>query len=253
MTDRAPGGQDLTGLKDLSGLVGTTRETRAARGRFITLEGGEGAGKSANLAFVRRWLQGRGVAVLETREPGGTPLGEQLRGLLLGHQHHGMATDTELLLMFAARAEHLAAKIRPALEEGVWVLCDRFTDATYAYQGGGRGLPQERIAALEQWVQGELRPDLTLLLDLPPALGLERAGRRSAPDRFEQERSEFFERVRACYLAIAEREPERVKVVDASRPLEEVQSQLAGVLEAFWDAAGAIPNLEHRGANCKIG
>ena len=145
-------------------------------GRFITLEGGEGVGKSSNLEFIRRHLEAAGKAVIVTREPGGTPLGEQVRGLLLDHRHNGMSADAELLLMFAARAEHLAQVIRPALAAGRWVLCDRFTDATYAYQGGGRGIATERIAVLETWVQGDLRPDLTLLLDAPVAVGMARAG-----------------------------------------------------------------------------
>lgn len=203
------------------------------RGRFITVEGIEGAGKSSNLEFIRHRLEEAGREVLFTREPGGTPLGEEIRELLLGHKHVGMADDTELLLMFAARAEHLEQKIRPALEAGIWVLCDRFTDASYAYQGGGRGIDRERIAGLENWVQGELRPDLTLLLDLPVEIGLERAGRRSDPDRFEQEQVHFFERVRNAYLEIAWKEAGRVKVIDASRPLYEVQARIADVLQDY--------------------
>jgi dTMP kinase len=200
-------------------------------GRFITVEGVEGGGKSTNLAFVRACLEAAGKRVVVTREPGGTPLGEEIRGLLLGHLHDTMAPDTELLLMFAARAEHIARVIRPALERGDWVVCDRFTDATYAYQGGGRGVAEERIAALEQWVQGELRPDLTLLLDVPVALGLQRAGRRSAPDRFESEEAAFFERVRGAYLERARREPERLRVLDASGPLAQVQAAIRLALE----------------------
>lgn len=197
------------------------------------MEGIEGAGKSSNLEFIRHRLEEAGREVLFTREPGGTPLGEEIRQLLLGHKHVGMADDTELLLMFAARAEHLEQKIRPALEAGIWVLCDRFTDASYAYQGGGRGIDRERIAGLESWVQGELRPDLTLLLDLPVEIGLERAGRRSDPDRFEQEQAQFFERVRNAYLEIAWKEAGRVKVIDASRPLYEVQAKIADVLQDY--------------------
>ena len=147
-------------------------------GKFITVEGGEGAGKTTQLAFMREYLEQTGRPVVLTREPGGTALGEEIRALLLGHRHDGMALTTETLLMFAARAEHLERVIRPALAAGRWVLCDRFTDATYAYQGGGRGLSLERIAILENWVQGDLRPDLTLLFDLPVAAGLARAGRR---------------------------------------------------------------------------
>ncbi len=203
------------------------------RGCFITLEGGEGAGKSSNLDFVRRFLEQHGREVLVTREPGGTPLGESIRELLLDRHNSTISDDTELLLMFAARAQHLAQLIRPALERGEWVLCDRFTDATYAYQGGGRGIPRERIAQLEQWVQQGLQPDLTLLLDIPVGEGLARAGRRSTPDRFEQEQVAFFERVRAAYLHQAQRYPERYRVVDASRPLEQVQRSLAEVLSEW--------------------
>ncbi len=199
-------------------------------GRFITLEGGEGVGKSTNLAFIEQWLEAQGLQVVTTREPGGTALGEAIRGLLLDHRQQAMCDDTELLLMFAARAQHLAEVIRPALAQGRWVLCDRFTDATYAYQGGGRGIDVARIADLEQWVQGELRPDLTLLLDLPVDTGLARAGQRSEPDRFEREQVDFFDRVRQRYLAIAAAEPARVAVIDAARPLEAVQDQLAATL-----------------------
>ena len=207
------------------------------RGRFITVEGGEGAGKSSNLAHVQSLLEAAGKPVLFTREPGGTPLGESIRELLLGHKHTGMADETELLLMFAARAEHLHRKILPALEQGVWVLCDRFTDASYAYQGAGRGLPREKIALLENFVQGELRPDLTLLLDLPVETGLARAGERSAPDRFETEALDFFEKVRRGYLEIAAAEPQRVKVIDAAPALEQVQAQIAGVIRAYLESA----------------
>lgn len=199
-------------------------------GRFITLEGGEGVGKSTNLAFIEQWLEAQGVLVVRTREPGGTALGEAIRGLLLDHRQQAMNDDTELLLMFAARAQHLAEVIRPALAQGRWVLCDRFTDATYAYQGGGRGIETARIAALEQWVQGELRPDLTLLLDLPVDTGLARAGQRSEPDRFEREQADFFDRVRQRYLATAAAEPDRVAVIDAAQPLHMVQEQLATTL-----------------------
>jgi dTMP kinase len=204
------------------------------RGRFITLEGSEGSGKSTNLAYVRAWLEAAGKPVVMTREPGGTPLGEKIRELLLDHRNNEMAVDTELLLMFAARAQHLHQLILPALAAGSWVLCDRFTDATYAYQGGGRGVGVERIAALEQFVQGDLRPDLTLILDVPPEVGLARASARGEPDRFEREKQDFFERVRRGYLALAEQAPARYRVIDASRPLPEVQAQLetalAGVL-----------------------
>ncbi|MCU7923627.1 MAG: dTMP kinase [Candidatus Thiodiazotropha sp. (ex Dulcina madagascariensis)] len=205
------------------------------QGHFITVEGGEGAGKSSNLAFIQTLLEAAGKRVLFTREPGGTPLGEAIRELLLGHKHTGMADDTELLLMFAARAEHLQRKILPALEQGAWVLCDRFTDASFAYQGAGRGIADDRIALLERFVQGELRPDLTLLLDLPVEIGMERAGNRSQPDRFEREEVSFFEMVREGYLRIAAREPERVRVIDASPALEVVQQQIADVIQAYLD------------------
>jgi dTMP kinase len=199
------------------------------RGLFITLEGGEGAGKSTSLAFVREFLEQTGKRVLVTREPGGTPLGEKIRELLL-HGRDDMHLNTELLLMFAARAEHVARVIRPALAEGTCVVCDRFTDATYAYQGGGRGVAEARIRVLEDWVQQGLRPDLTLLLDIPVEQGLGRAGQRSAPDRFECEKIDFFERVRKCYLAAAAGEPQRIRVIDASRGVPEVQAQLRSVL-----------------------
>jgi len=205
----------------------------AARGRFITLEGVEGAGKSTQLAFVRETLEHAGVRVVVTREPGGTLLGEELRNLLLSHRDDGMCIDSELLLMFAARAEHLARVIRPALAEGRWVVSDRFTDATYAYQGGGRGVPDQRIEILEQWVQQDLRPDLTLVFDVPVAVGLERAARRGTPDRFEREGALFLERVRAHYHRIAEREPRRVRLIDSSRDAAAVQNELHGILKAW--------------------
>lgn len=201
-------------------------------GWFITLEGGEGAGKSTSIAFVREFLEHTGRDVVVTREPGGTPLGEEIRKILL-HGRDAMAVDTELLLMFAARAEHLERVIRPALARGACVICDRFTDATYAYQGGGRGVDDSRIRILESWVQRGLRPDLTLLLDIPVAAGLERAGNRSSPDRFERERHDFFERVRQRYLFAAAREPERIHVIDASQPIPHVQAQLRTVLNSL--------------------
>jgi len=198
-------------------------------GLFITLEGGEGAGKSTSLAFVCELLEQAGKRVVVTREPGGTPLGEKIRELLL-HGRENMDVDTELLLMFAARAEHLARVIRPALADGTCVVCDRFTDATYAYQGGGRGVPEARIRILEEWVQQGLRPDLTLLLDIPAGQGLERAGQRSAPDRFEREQIDFFERVRNRYLVAAASEPQRIRVIDATCEIPQVQAQLRNAL-----------------------
>lgn len=199
------------------------------RGYFITLEGGEGAGKSSSLAFIQAQLQQSGAEVVITREPGGTALGEKLREVLL-HGTEAVSTDAELLLMFAARAEHLAQVIRPALARGAWVLCDRFTDATYAYQGGGRGIPADRIRIMEHWVQQGLKPALTLLLDIPVAQGLARAGTRSAPDRFEREQQEFLERVRQAYLEAAAREPERFVVIQAGLDIQAVQSQLRQAL-----------------------
>jgi dTMP kinase len=203
---------------------------------FVTVEGIEGAGKTTCLDLIEQRIRRHGHRLLVTREPGGTPLGEDLRKLLLGHRHEGMADDTELLLMFAARAEHLSARIEPALAAGSWVLCDRFTDATYAYQGYGRGIDLGRIATLESWVQGDRRPDLTLIMDLPVELGLERAGRRSTPDRFENQALEFFERVRGGYRALAAAAPERYRVIDAARSFSEVSQQVTGVLDDFLDA-----------------
>ncbi|MDX9741264.1 MAG: dTMP kinase [Gammaproteobacteria bacterium] len=207
-----------------------------ANPRFITVEGVEGAGKSSNLRFIRELLERGGREVITTREPGGTVLSEQIRDLLLEQRTEGMAPDTELLLMFAARAEHLDRLIRPALAAGKWVLCDRFTDASFAYQGGGRGIDAARIAQLAQWVHGDFAPGLTLLLDLPVEQGLTRAGERAEPDRFERERGEFFERVRARYLDLAARDPRRFRVIDAAAPLEAVQDQLREVLEDWLSA-----------------
>lgn len=202
-----------------------------SRGLFITLEGGEGAGKTTNLAFIRQWLQRAGHEVVVTREPGGTELGERVRDILLHSKQLHITPESEMLLMFAARSEHLAKVIRPTLAAGKTVLCDRFTDATYAYQGGGRGLAAERIAAMENWVQGDLRPDLTLLLDIPVEAGRARAGQRGEPDRFEREDNEFFTRVHAIYLARAQADPKRMRVIDASRALPQVEQQIAAVLE----------------------
>lgn len=199
-------------------------------GMFITVEGSEGAGKSTNLDFIEAWLRQTGRDVLRTREPGGTRLGEAIRGLLLGRRHDGMADDTELLLVFAARAEHLHKVIRPALDAGRWVLCDRFTDATYAYQGGGRGLSIERIAQLEAFVQGELRPDLTLIFDLPVEVGLARAAARGRLDRFEQEGLRFFESVRRAYLERAKAAPSRYRIIDAGQPLNVVQQDVQALI-----------------------
>jgi dTMP kinase len=201
--------------------------------RFITIEGGEGVGKSTNIQFITQRLQEAGIDFVLTREPGGTPLAEKVRELLLNNHDEPVAEMTELLLIFASRAQHLARVIKPALAANKWVICDRFTDATYAYQGGGRGLERATIAELETLVQGTLRPDLTYLLDLPPNIGLARASKRAALDRFEQEQIAFFERVRACYLERAAQEPDRCVVIDASAPLAEVQSDILTHLESL--------------------
>ena len=201
-----------------------------SKGCFITVEGIEGVGKTTSLEFIQQYLETQGVEVIRTREPGGTPLAEDIRELLLRPREESVAELTELLLMFAARAQHIEQCIRPALERGTWVLCDRFTDATYAYQGGGRGLDQSRIAQLESLVQGALRPDLTILLDLPAKEGMARARARSAPDRFESEAEAFFERVRHCYLQRAAAEPRRFAVIDAAPPLEQVQADIRQAL-----------------------
>lgn len=200
------------------------------RGKFLTIEGTEGVGKSTNLAFVADWLRGRGIEVIVTREPGGTPLAEEVRGLLLSKRDEAVDETAELLLVFAARAQHLARVIRPALARGAWVLSDRFTDATFAYQGGGRGLSKSTIEQLEQLVQGDLRPDLTLILDIDVELGLNRARQRGELDRFESEAIVFFERVRAAYRQRAELAPNRYALVDAGKTLDEVQIEIDQVL-----------------------
>ena len=198
-----------------------------ARGRFITVEGVEGVGKSTQLGFLHEHLQAAGHDVLMTREPGGSDLAEDLRAVLLDPRHAGMTPDAELLLVFAARADHLAQRVVPALEAGRWVVSDRFTDATYAYQGGGRGIPAPRIEILEQWVQGSLRPDRVLVLDLPPALGANRVAARGSRDRFEREPSDFFHRVRDAYLARARAAPQRYRVIDASGTVAQVRRRMA--------------------------
>lgn len=201
------------------------------RGLFVTVEGGEGVGKSTNIAFIADWLRQQQIDFVLTREPGGTPLAEAIRELLLQPRDEQVADNTELLLMFAARAQHISAVIEPALSAGQWVVCDRFTDATYAYQGGGRQLGLEKVAALEQWVQGDLRPDVTLLLDADIEIGMARAGKRGQLDRFEREQREFFERVRDTYLQLAAQQPARFRVIDASQALPAVQQSLEGALQ----------------------
>ena len=187
--------------------------------KFITLEGIDGAGKSTQMSRIESYLTSRNVTYVMTREPGGTPLGEKLREILL---HQDMHPETEALLMFASRAEHLSGLIRPALQAGKWVISDRFTDASFAYQGGGRGIDYGRLAALEEWVQGEFQPDLTLLFDLPVEVARQRLMKNASLDRFEHERETFFERVRSAYLERASKFPERFVVIDSSLPPEEI-------------------------------
>lgn len=196
------------------------------KGSFITLEGVEGVGKSTNLAYVQARLEASGKTLVVTREPGGTAMAEEIRELLLRPRQESVSEMAELLLMFAGRAQHLHALIQPALDAGHWVLCDRFTDATYAYQGGGRGVPMDWIATLETMVQQQLRPDLTLLLDVPVEVGLARARQRGELDRFEAEQQRFFEDVRQVYLQRAQAEPERFAIIDATPALNAVQAQI---------------------------
>ncbi|MGB0733225.1 MAG: dTMP kinase [Pontibacterium sp.] len=209
------------------------------RGCFITVEGTEGVGKSSNIAFVKQLIESKGYDVLLTREPGGTPFAEELREALLQKRDEAIDPKAELLVMFAARAQHLETVIKPALTAGKWVISDRFTDATYAYQGGGRCLDTELIGQLENLVQEGLQPDLTLLLDVDVEVGLARASARSAPDRFESEKVSFFERVRAAYLDRAAQSPKRYRVIDAGLPLDQVQSSISEVLRRFCDAQQA--------------
>ena len=203
-----------------------------SRGKFITLEGMDGAGKTTHLEWLREKLTARGMVLTVTREPGGTPLGEALRKLLLD-SHDPRHPDTEALLMFAARREHIAQVIEPALAAGHCVLCDRFTDATYAYQAGGSGMAWERVAELEQWVQGPLQPDLTLYFDLDPAVGRARARQVREPDRFEREKQAFYERVRAAYLRRAMEHPHRIRVIDAARTIDAIQLDLEGITSSI--------------------
>lgn len=199
-------------------------------GRFITVEGTEGVGKTTNIAFVKQRIEAAGIELVMTREPGGTALAEQIRDLILSPREELMVDDTELLLVFAARAQHIKTVIQPALRRGAWVLSDRFTDATYAYQGFGRGIDLSRIAELEHFVQGSLRPDLTLLLDASVDIGLARASARGALDRIEQEKLCFFEKVRAGYHQQIEKEPQRFALIDAEQSLEDVALQVSEVL-----------------------
>ncbi len=202
------------------------------RGKFIVFEGGEGAGKSTQIKTLAKFLQDSNIDFLQTREPGGTEVGERIREVLLDKSLPGMHSDTELLLMFAARAEHLQHKILPALDEGSWVICDRFTDASYAYQGYGRGIALERIEHLEQWVQQGTQPDLVIILDLDVEAGLQRVSLRGETDRFEDEKIEFFEKVRAGYLNRAKQYPDRYLVLDAAETKEQVATKLIDALES---------------------
>lgn len=208
----------------------------ASVGQFITVEGVEGCGKTTNLAFIRDYLEAAGISLIVTREPGGTPLAEALRGLLLAEREEPVDAHAELLMVFAARAQHLKQVILPALERGQWVLCDRFTDATFAYQGGGRGLPLDVIAQLEQMVQGDTQPDKTFFLDLDVSQGLARAKKRGSLDRFEQESLHFFDAVRSAYWQRIRQAPDRFAVIDAGLDLPQVQQQIEHQLRALLQA-----------------
>jgi dTMP kinase len=203
------------------------------RGRFITIEGTEGVGKTTNIEYIKQWLDDHAISYVSTREPGGTPLAEEIRQVLLANREETVCSKAELLMMFAGRAQHIDQVIEPQLAKGNWVLCDRFTDATYAYQGAGREMGDELIKSLETMIQGTMRPDLTLVLDVPVELGLERAGNRSEPDRFEREKTDFFNRVRQAYLSMATSNPQRYKIIDASQNLEHVQLQIEVALSSF--------------------
>jgi len=202
------------------------------RGRFITLEGIDGAGKSTHLQWLARFLESRGIKVRTTREPGGTTLGERLRELVLDRDQQ-LSHETETLLMFAARREHVEKVIAPALEKGIWVLCDRFTDATYAYQSGGSGVAWDKVAALEQWVHAALQPDLTVFFDVRPEVGRERAQQTKTADRFEREEGEYFRRVREAYLRRAKADSRRIRVIDANGNVASVRKALEALFSAF--------------------
>lgn len=204
-----------------------------SRGKFITLEGGEGVGKTTNLNFIKDFLEHHRIPVVVTREPGGTQMAEKIRSLLLLKHKEAITEQAELLLMFAARSQHIRCVIEPALRSGSWVLCDRFTDATFAYQGGGRNMSAQAIGWLEKFVQGSLRPDLTLLLDAPIEIGMARARQRAKLDRIESETLQFFERVRRSYLVQANLNPERIKIIKADMPLTDVQFQITQLLKPY--------------------
>ena len=211
---------------------------RTPRGQFVTIEGCEGVGKSTNIEFIAESLKKANIPYILTREPGGTPLAEDIRNLFLSQRKERVAENTELLLMFAARAQHIAEVIEPGLAAGKWVICDRFTDATYAYQGGGRGINPEKIASLEQWVQDDLRPDFTLLFDAPIETGMARVSKRGELDRMEQEHRVFFENVRRTYLELAAKHVNRYRVVDASQKLSDVQRALSVIVLEMISRAG---------------
>lgn len=219
------------------------------KGLFITVEGVEGAGKTTAVRFLETYFNTLQFKFILTREPGGTEIAEQIRRVLLSHHQENMAADTELLLMFASRAQHIAQVILPALENGCMVISDRFTDATYAYQGGGRGLDATRIAILEQWVQKDLQPDLTLLLDVPIEIGMSRIQSRGAKDRIEHEKLQFFHRVRDIYLQRAAQYPQRFKVIDATQPCTSVQTQLKNIISGF--IAEYNVSIQHVARNTK--
>ena len=202
-------------------------------GKFITLEGGEGVGKSTNIAFIKERLENRRINVLQTREPGGTALAEKIRALLLEKHDEKICDETELLLMFAARAQHIKNVIYPALLQGTWVICDRFTEATYAYQGGGRNMDVSTISWLENLIQGAFRPDLTLLLDAPVEVGLKRATERAELDRFESEKIDFFKKVRSVYILLAEQNPDRIKIINANQTLSGVRNDIMDTIDAL--------------------
>jgi dTMP kinase len=205
------------------------------RGRFVTMEGLDGAGKTTQLEVAADFLKSRGIGLVTTREPGGTALGEALRTLLLDPRQT-YSPETEALLMFSLRREHIDKVIAPALGSGTWVLCDRFTDASFAYQGGGSGVDWQKLEALERWVQGDLQPELTLYFDVNPEIGRSRAGSIRTPDRFEQERADFHARVRAAYQRRAEEHPQRVRVVDANQKVAAVSAAVRGILDAFCES-----------------
>ncbi|KAF3983093.1 MAG: dTMP kinase [Methylococcales symbiont of Hymedesmia sp. n. MRB-2018] len=205
------------------------------QGQFITVEGGDGSGKSTNLSFVKQLLEKSNINIIITREPGGTVVAEKIRKLLLDKNEETISEQAELLLIFAARAQHIHHVIKPALAQGKWVLCDRFTDSTYAYQGGGRGMDGKLIELLEHKVQSGLTPDLTLLLDIPVMIGMNRVKKRADLDRFESEKKLFFEKVRSAYLTRAENNPQQIKVIDASQSLKKVQKDIVQILSVLTD------------------